>query len=181
MHIKRKAKVNISPKMYDQIVNEIEHDPLIKRSTLVIAGLLSFIAVLFGLLIWYAPMHPAKLVRTNGTVMNLNSGKTDTQGTVTTFITFSFAASDGRKVSVKAPITSKYTGYRVGDSLLVGYSPLNPNYARNLSHILPPRLSIVLWAAPFVMFFWFGVVALARHHTRQEEIFFAAEAAGIKE
>jgi len=178
MHIQHKSKVNISRNTYEQIVDEIEHDPLIRRTTIYATTLTAAICVLTGLLLWYVLLHPAKLIRTTGTVSSINSGRTDNIGTVTTFITFDFKTSDGQAKSVKAPVTNGHT-YTAGDPLSVGYSPLNPNYARNLSHIKPPRISVVLWTIPFLLLIWFGFVALFRHHARQVEIWDAAEAAKI--
>lgn len=180
MHIRHKSKVNISPSTYHQIVEEIERDPLIRRTTVYAAFLTSAICVLTGLLMWYVLLHPAKLVHTSGTVTAINSGKTDVQGTVTTFIAFDFKTADGQAKSVKAPVTNGHV-YETGDALTIGYSPLNPNYARNLSHINPPRVSVLLWTAPFIIAVWFGFVALFRHHARQMEIWDAAEAANIRE
>jgi hypothetical protein len=179
MYIKRRAKVNISKEMYEQIVRSIEHDPLIRRSTLIAAGLFAGVAILTGLMLWFVLLHPAKLVRTSGTVTSVNSGKTDALGTVTTFINFRFTPAGRAPVTVKAPVTNGHI-YTPGNTLTIGYSPLNPNYARNLSHTAPPKLSFVLWAVPPLLAFWFGVVALVRHHERQEQIYAAAEAAGVE-
>lgn len=169
-------KTNISRKYYRKIVNDIEHDPLIKLSTLSVACFMAVIAVTLGGLIWFAKASPGNLIQTSGTVTNISTGRTDDIGTMTTFITFDFTTREGEPKSVRTPT---YSGieYEVGHTIRAGYHPKNPNFARNLSDNRPPPVSIYLWAVPFLLMIWFIFLALFRYSRRQQEIWDAAEAA----
>ena len=169
-------KTNISRAYYKHLVNQIEHDPLIKHSSISVACLVAAICVLLGALIWFAKVNPGNLIQTTGTVTTISSGKTDTIGTVTTFVTFDFTTREGEQKSVRQP-AAQGLEYHQNQEIRVGYSPKNPNYARNLHDNRPPQVSLYLWAMPFVILIWFLFVALFRYHARQEEIWRAAEAA----
>lgn len=170
-------KTNISRKYYRQIVNNIEHDPLVKQSTLSVACLVAAICVLIGALVWFARTNPGNLIQTTGTVTGVSSGKTDAvHGTDTTFVTFDFTTRDGQTKSVRQPANDGVE-HQTGQDIRVGYHPKNPNYARNLADIRPHQVSLYLWAVPFLLMIWFIFVALFRYHARQEEIYRAAEAA----
>lgn len=168
-------KTNISKAYYKHLVDQIEHDPLVKHSTLSVACLLAAICVLLGSLIWFARANPGNLIKTNATVTGLSSGKTDTLGTITTFVSFDFKTREDKAVSARQPAPAGLN-YSVEEQIQVGYSPLNPNYAR-LINSRPPEVSFVLWFVPFYFMIWFIIVALFRHHARQVTIWKAAEAA----
>lgn len=176
MHTKVAPGTNISRAYYKLIVEDIEHDPLIKHSTLSVACLVAAICVLLGSLIWFAKTHPGNLIRTNGSISSISSGKTDAIGTVSTFVTFDFKTREGKDYSVRQQ-TNDGLNYSQGQSINVGYNPKNPNYARNLHDNRPSRIVLALWLVPFYLMLWFTLVALFRHHARQVEIWKAAEAA----
>lgn len=176
MHGNFAPKTNISRKYYKKIVNNIEHDPLIRRSTLSVACFIAAIAVLLGALIWFARTNPGNLIQTTGTVTGISTGKTDVIGTTTTFITFNFTTREGEQKSVRQP-ASKGLEFETGHTIRVGYHPKNPSYARNLADNRPPQISLFLWSTPFLLMIWFIFVALFRHRNRQIEIWQAAEAA----
>jgi len=180
MHGKVAPKTNISKRLYRKIVDDIEHDPLVKHSTLSAACLVAAIAVILGGLIWFARVNPGNLIQTNATVSSLSTGKTDAIGNITTFITFDFKTREGQSVSVRAPagVGEKYS---TGQDLRVGYHPANPNFALNLNDNKPPTASLLLWATPFALMLWFTLLALWRHHFRQLEIWAAAEAANAND
>ncbi len=180
MHGKLAAKTNISKAQYEHIVEDIEHDPLIKRSTLTVAAFLAAIAILLGSLIWFARSNPGNLVMTNGTVTGISSGRTDTLGNETTFVTFDFKTRQDESRTVRQPAL-KGVDYRVGQNIKIGYHPKNSNYARLLNDNRPPEASLWLWVVPFLLMIWLIFVALFRHHARQVEIWNAAEAADAKE
>lgn len=180
MHGKVAPKTNISKVQYKHIVSDIEHDALIKSSTLAIACMVAAIAVLSGVLIWFAKTNPGNLIQTTGTVTGISSGRTDHYGTETTFVTFDFVTRGGEAKSVRQP-TSDGLDYQLGQQIRVGYHPKNPNYARNLHDNRPGQMSMYLWAVPFLVMIWLIFTALFRHHARQVEIWNAAEAADIEE
>lgn len=173
-------KTNITKALYRRIVDDIEHDPLVKHSTLAAACLVAAIAVIFGGLIWYAKLNPGKLVQTTATVQGLSTGKTDAQGTITTFMIFGFKTDEGKDITVRAATTPGLS-YSLGQDIRVGYFPPNPYYARDLSDSRPPIASLLLWSLPFALMLWFTLVALWRHHFRQLEIWAAAEAADAED
>lgn len=176
MHANYAPKTNISRAYYKKVVNDIEHDPLVRHSTLSVACFMAVIAVLLGALIWFAKANPGNLIQTSGTVTGISSGKTDAIGTVTTFVTFDFTTREGEQKSVRQPAAAGLE-YHVGETIRVGYHPKNPNYARNLHDNRPPQASLWLWTVPFMLMIWFIFVALFRYRARQEEIWRAAEAA----
>lgn len=171
---------NISKAYYKHIIDNIEHDPLIRHSTVTVACLLAAISVLAGLLIWYAKFSPGNLIYTTATVTNVTSGKTDNYGKESTFITFVFNTSTGEEKAVRQ-VADDGLPYQTGQHIKIGYHPANPNYARNLNDNRPPAASLALWLVPAALVVWFSFVALFRHHKRQVEIWDAAEAAGIDE
>jgi hypothetical protein len=168
-------KTNISKVYYRRLVDQIEHDPLVRHSTLSIACMIAAMCVLLGALIWFAKANPGNLQRTEGTVKNLSTGRTSTDGTITTFVTFDFETRDNQVFSVRQAAADGLS-YQTGNQIAIGYSPLNPNYARIINS-RPPAASIVLWIVPFYIMLWFILVALFRHHSRQVLIWKAAEAA----
>jgi len=176
MHARILPKTNISKVYYKQLVDEIEHDPLIKPSTLSVVCFIAIICLLSGAIIWFAKFNPGNLIQTTATVTSISSGKTDSYGTVSTFITFDFKTRDGNSKSVRQQVSDGLT-YTLDQQIRVGYHPKNPNYARNLNDNRPDRISIILWCIPFVLMIWLTFVALFRHHARQVEIWNAAEAA----
>ena len=169
-------KTNISKAYYRHLVNVIEHDPLIRHSTLSVACLIAAICVLTGALLWFAKTNPGNLVQTDATVSSISTGKTDGFGTVSTFVTFDFKTRNGTEKQVRQQANDGLA-YSEGQRIKVGYHPRNPSYARNLHDNSPGAVSIALWCAPFVLMLWFTFVALFRHHSRQVEIWNAAEAA----
>jgi len=169
-------KTNISKAYYKQLVDKIEHDPLIKRTTISVACLVAAICVLSGSLLWFTKSNPGNLVQTNAVVTSISSSKTNGIGAVTTFITFNFKTSDGVDKSVRQPANDGLR-YTEGQNIKIGYHPSNPNYARNLNDNRPNQLSVLLWTVPFILMIWLTFVALFRHHKRQVEIWQAAEAA----
>lgn len=175
-------KTNISRVYYKHLVDQIEHDPLIKHTTLTITGMLAAICILAGALLWFAQSNPGNLVAAKAGVTGISSGKTDAFGGSTTFVTFSFDASqpapvtNSSRVSVRQPAIEGLK-YEVGQEIKVGYHPKNPNFARLLNDTRPPRLSLVFWAMPFVILIGLVFLALFRHHARQVEIWNAANAA----
>lgn len=173
-------KTNLSKAYYKHIVDNIEHDPLVKHTTLTISCMIAAICVLGGALIWYAKTNPGNLVQTSAKISNVSAGKTDSLGTVTTFISFDFATKDGQQKTVRQP-ADQALNYRVGQTIKAGYFPANPNYARNLSDNRPDLISIALWVVPFLLMIWLFFVALFRHHERQKVIWAAAEAAGAED
>lgn len=173
-------KTNISKAYYKHLVDNIEHDPLVKHSTLSVACLVAAVCVLAGALIWFAKTNPGNLIQTNATITNISTGKTDTVGTLSTFITFDFETKQGEKKSVRQQ-TLDGLNYTEGQSIKIGYHPHNPNYARNLNDNRPPAISIALWSTPFVFMIWFIFIAIFRHHQRQVVIWQAAEAADADE
>lgn len=175
-------KTNISRAYYKHLVDSIEHDPLVKHTTLTIACMLAAVCVLLGSLIWFAQTNPGNLIQTKATVTNISLGKTDTLGTMSTFVTFEFNTRE--PVSADAPSSYKVRQqvndglrYEQGQVIKVGYHPKNPNYARNLNNTSPPQISIYLWTIPFLIMLWFIFVALLRYNERQNVIWNAAEAA----
>lgn len=171
---------NISRAYYKHIIDSIEHDPLVRHSTLAVTCLIAAICVLLGSLIWFAKSNPGNLIYTTGTISHITSGKTDAYGNESTFITFDFATEQGEDKSVRQ-IANDGLVYETGQEIKVGYHPANPNYARNLHDNRPPVASALLWLFPFALIIWFIFVALFRHHKRQVEIWNAAEAAGVDE
>lgn len=180
MHANYAPKTNISKAYYQHLVDDIEHDPLIKHSTLSVVCFVALFAVLAGALIWFAKSNPGNLIQTTATVSNISSGKTDAIGTVSTFISFDFTTRDGQAKTVRQQTTDGLE-YQEGQTIRVGYHPKNPNYARNLHDNRPDPISVVLWCVPFALMIWLTFVALFRHHARQEEIYRAAEAADSDE
>lgn len=176
MHAKFAPKTNISQKQYEHLVNDIEHDPLVKHATLTVAAFMAVIAIILGGLIWFAKMSPGNLLQTTGKVTSTASGKTDALGNSTTFVIFDFNTRDGEVKTVRQPALAGLD-YQVGQDMKIGYHPKNPNYARLLNDTRPPEISLWLWAVPFVIMVWFIFLALFRHHSRQIEIWNAAEAA----
>lgn len=175
-------KTNVSRAYYRHIVNSIEHDPLIRHTTLTVACLISAICILIGSLIWYAQFNPGNLVFTSAKVTGISSGKIDTQGNTSTFVTFSFQTRghDPKQYSVRQ-VANTAIKYSENQNIRIGYHPKNPNYARDLSNTSLPFISIVLWSVPFLIMVWFIFVALIRYIKRQVLIWEAAEAANIDE
>ncbi len=174
-------KTNISKAYYKHLVDSIEHEPLIKHTTLSVACFVAAIVVLLGGLIWFAKSNPGNLIQTNAVVTGISSGKTDAIGTVTTFITFEFGECDmpdntPKPCSVRQPALEGMS-YTVGQNIKVGYHPKNHHYARLFNDNRPPKAAIALWTVPFIIMIWLTFVALFRHHARQVEIWNAAEAA----
>lgn len=180
MHANYAPKTNISKAYYRHLIEDIEHDPLIRHSTISVACLIAAICVLTGALLWFAKSNPGNLIQTNAVVSGISSGKTDSIGTVSTFITFDFTTRDGQDKSVRQ-LANDGLDYSMGQSIKVGYHPKNPNFARNLNDNRPPRTAVTLWIVPLVLLVWFTFVALFRHHARQMEIWEAAEAADAEE
>lgn len=182
MQAKVYPKTNISKVYYQHLVDQIEHDPLIKHTTLTVAGMLAAICILSGALLWYIQSNPGNLIQSTAKVTGISSGKTDTLGNTTTFISFEFDSKDPAPVSnathlsVRQPAI-KGLEYAEGQQVKVGYHPKNPNFARLLNDTRPPRLSVAFWAVPVVILIWLVFVALFRHHARQVRIWDAAEAA----
>jgi hypothetical protein len=180
MHANFAPGTNISKAYYKLVVDKIEHDPLIKHSTFSVVCLVAAISVLTGALMWFSKTNPGNLIQTQGTITSISSGKTDTVGTITTFVSFSFNTSDGKPVEVRQP-AAEGLAYETGQVIPVGYFPKNPNFARNLSDKRPPAIALALWLIPFALMIWLGFLALFRHHARQVEIWEAAEAADSDE
>jgi len=180
MYSKPYPKTNISRAYYKHLIDSIEHDPLVRHSTMTIACMIATICILLGGLIWFAKSNPGNLVQTNGTVQSISTDKTDSIGTISTFITFGFTTRDGEQKSVRQQTNDGLT-YNNGQSIKIGYHPRNPNYARNLHDNRPPLPAIALWTIPFLLMIWFVFVALFRHRKRQEIIWEAAEAANAEE
>jgi|GEM_PF-2215630 len=180
MHARIMPKTNISKVYYKQLVDEIEHDPLIKPSTLSVVCFIAVICLLGGAIIWFAKFNPGNLIQTTAAVTSISSGKTDLYGTVSTFITFDFKTRDGSSKSVRQQVSDGLT-YTLDQQINVGYHPKNPNYARNLNDNRPDRISILLWIVPLILASWLGFVALLRYHARQVEIWNAADAAEVDE
>lgn len=178
MNHKVGKKTNISKRQYRKIVSEIEHDSLIKRSTLSVAAFVAVASILTGTLMWYAQISPGNLVRATGTVTGISSGLADAKGTVNNYITFDFRTKGGQERTVRS-ITNDGLSYSVGQEISIGYHPLNPNYARNLHNDRPPVASYYLWSLPFVLMVWFAGLAIVRFRMRQEDIWNAAEAADV--
>lgn len=170
------SKTNISKAYYKHLVDTIEHDPLVRHTTMTVGCMLAAIAILLGSIIWFAQSNPGNLIQTTGKVTNISSGKTDTTGTISTFITFDFKTREGEGKSVRQ-VTNDGLAYSLDQSIRVGYHPKNPNYARNLHNTQPPLISLGLWSVPFILMIWFLFIALFRHHQRQQVIWAAAEAA----
>jgi hypothetical protein len=168
-------KTNISKAYYHHLIDNIEHDPLVKHSTLSIACLLAAICVLLGSLIWFAKVNPGNLIKTDAVVTNISSGRTDSVGTITSFVSFDFKTRDNIAVSARQP-APKGIFYEKDQEIVVGYNPINPNFAR-LNDDRVPIISYFLWFIPFYLMIWFIIVALFRHHSRQLLIWKAAEAA----
>jgi hypothetical protein len=179
MHSRIKPLTNISKDQYEHLVDEVEHDPLIRHSTLTVLCLIAAISLLSGGIIWFSKTNPGNLVRSRAKITYISSGPTDNKGTITTFVTFNFKDHKDQAYMVRQP----YSGPKleVNDTLSVGYNPLNPRYARVLSDINPPLSSYMLWTLPFVMMLGTLLLALYRHHERQLEIWQAAEAADATE
>lgn len=172
-------KTNISRAYYKRLVNNIEHDPLIKHSTVTIAGMIAAISILLGSLIWYAQFNPGNLIYTNAKVITVSNGRTDSNSSQTRdFVTFEFntKGNDSKTYKVRQ-IANVGLSYKEGQIIKIGYHPKNPNFARNLSDTRPPYISIALWSVPFFILLWFMFVALIRYAKRQELIWAAAEAA----
>lgn len=180
MHARVAPKTNISKAYYQTLVDDIEHDPLIKHTTLSVACLVAAICVLSGAIIWFAKLNPGNLVQTSARITTINTGKTGSTGTVSTFITFDFTARGNQQKSVRQQVSNGLE-YKEGQSIKIGYHPKNPNYARNLNDNRPPDVSVVLWCVPFALMIWLTLLALFRHHARQVEIWQAAEAAEAEE
>lgn len=180
MHGNFAPKTNISRKYYKKIVDDIEHDPLIRHTTLSVACFFAVIAVLLGGLLWFAKANPGNLIQTTGTVTNISTGRTDAIGTITTFVTFDLTTRDGKQVSVRTQAAPGIE-YEVGHTIRAGYHPKNPHYARNLSDNRPPQVSVYLWTVPFLIMIWCIFLALFRYSKRQQEIWAAAEAANSDE
>lgn len=180
MYSRPHPKTNISRAYYKHLVDTIEHDPLVRHTTMAVGCMLAVVAILLGCILWFAQSNPGNLIQTGGTITNISSGKTDTTGTVSTFITFDFATREGEKKSVRQ-VTNDGLSYSLDQSIRIGYHPKNPNYARNLHNNQPPMLSLALWAIPFILMIWFLFIALFRHHQRQQIIWTAAEAANSDE
>ncbi len=179
-------KTNVSKAYYKRLVSNIEHDPLVKHTTLTIACMFAAIFVLLGALVWFAKANPGNLIQTEATITGISSGKTDAIGTISTFITFEFNSQ--RSTSPDSPSHSSVRqqvkdglSYSEGQKIRIGYHPKNPNYARNLNDNRPPQLSIFLWSVPFLIMIWFIFVALFRYNTRQNLIWAAAEAADAED
>lgn len=175
MNARIAPKTNISKAYYKHLVDSVEHDPLVRHSTLSVACLIAAMCVLLGCLMWFARANPGNLIKTDAYVTNLSSGRTDSLGTITTFVSFDFTTRDNKPISARQPAPEGLS-YKINDSINVGYSPKNPNYARLLDN-RPPTASIMLWFVPFYLMIWFIIVALFRHHARQVLIWKAAEAA----
>lgn len=173
-------KTNISKAYYKHLIDNIEHDPLVRHSTITVACLLAAISIFAGLLVWFTKSNPGNLLYTTGTISNVTSGKIDDYGNESTFITFDFQTRHGESKSVRQIANDGLT-YQNEQQIKIGYHPANPNYARNLNDNRPPTASLLLWLTPFAMIIWFSFVALFRHHKRQVDIWDAAEAAGIDE
>lgn len=169
-------KTNLSKAYYRHMVNNIEHDPLVKHSTLTIACMFAAMCVLAGALIWFAKTNPGNLISTKATVTNISYGRTHTTNDETTFIIFDFKTRSGESKSVRQQAHDGLK-YETGQTIRVGYHPRNPNYARNLHDNRPPQASIYLWVVPFAIMLWFIFVALLRYDKRQRLIWAAAEAA----
>ncbi len=179
MHSKVMPRTNISKAYYQYLVNDIEHDPLVKRTTLMAVCFLSAISIFAGSLAWFARTHPGNLVRTSATVSYLSSGRTDNIGSVSTFATFNFETKDGVVYRVRQQVENQQLA--LNQKITVGYSPLNPAYARILTDNSLPVISFSLWVLPFAMMAGLMILALFRHHKRQVEIWQAAEAANVSE
>lgn len=176
MHANYAPKTNISRQYYKKVVDDIEHDPLIRFSTITVSAFIAVIAILTGGLIWFAKANPGNLIQTSGTVTNISTGRVDDVGTETTFVTFDFTTRQGEQRSVRQPAATGIE-YHNGQQIRIGYHPKNANYARNLSDNRPPQLSLWLWVVPFLIMIGLTFIALFRHHARQVEIWNAAEAA----
>lgn len=169
-------KTNLSRAYYKHLVDNIEHDPLVRHTTMTVACMIAAMCVLTGALVWFAKSNPGNLIQTSSVVTNVSTGKTDTVGTMTTFVTFDFETRDGQAKSVRQPANDGLS-YKEGQEIKTGYHPANPNFARNLHDNRPPAISLALWMVPFVMMIWFSFVALFRYNARQNLIWAAAEAA----
>ncbi len=180
MYAKPYPKTNISRAYYKHLVDTIEHDPLVKHSTMAVCCLLAAISILLGGLVWFANANPGNLIQTQGTVASISNGKTDSIGTVSTFITFDFTTREGEQKSVRQ-ITDDHLTYSSGQIIKIGYHPNNPNYARNLHDNRPPLVSQALWTVPFIIMIGLIFVALFRYAKRQQIIWEAAEAANSDE
>lgn len=180
MHAHYAPKTNISKAYYKHVVDQIEHDPLVKHSTFAVVCLIAASCILAGGLLWFAKTTPGNLVRTPATVRTVSEGRTDNIGTVSTFVSFDFVTKDGDSKTVRQQ-TNDGLLYQSGQSIIIGYHPKNPNYARNLTDNRPPVTAIVLWLVPIGMFIWLGFIAAFRFHARQVEIWNAAEAADADE
>lgn len=169
-------KTNISKTYYKHLVDNIEHDPLVRHSTLTVACMIAAISVLLGTLIWFAKANPGNLIQSKGTITSISTGKVDDIGTIGTFVLFDFKTKDNQQISARQPANDGLE-YKVGQEINVGYHPRNPNYVRNLNDNTPPQISFFLWFAPFVLMIWFIFVAGIRYTNRQRLIWDAAEAA----
>lgn len=176
MYTKPHPKTNISRAYYRYLIDRIEHDPLVRHTTMTVACMVAAICILLGGLIWYAKSNPGNLIQTHATISNISTGKTDSIGTISTFITFDFQTRNGEEKSVRQQANDGLA-YTEGQAIKAGYHPHNPNFARNLHDNRPPLISQALWVMPFVLMIWFVFVALFRYRTRQEIIWAAAEAA----
>lgn len=180
MYARPQPKTNISRAYYKHLVDSIEHDPLVRHTTMAVGCMIAVIAILLGCIIWFARSNPGNLIQTNGQVSGISSGKTDTTGKVSTFITFDFTTREGDQKSVRQRVNDGLV-YSEGQQIKVGYHPLNPHYARNLHNNQPPLVSLALWVVPFILMIWFIFIALFRHHDRQRIIWQAAEAANVED
>lgn len=178
-HHKIHPKTNISRAYYKHLINTIEHDPLVRHTTLTIACMCAAMCVLLGTLLWYAKSNPGNLVQAQATITNVSSD-THQVARALNFITFTFNTRAGEQKSVRQQVLPN-TEYAQGQTIRIGYHPKNPNFARNLSDIPPPTASLYLWATPFVLMVWFTIVALFRYEKRQQIIWDAAEAADVNE
>lgn len=172
-------KTNISKAYYRHLVDSIEHDPLVRHSTITIAGMVAAICILLGCLIWYSGFNPGNLIQTKAKVVSVSNGRTDANSLLTSdFVTFEFNTKGKDEQTYKVrQIANPGTSYQKDQIINIGYHPKNPNYARNLSDTRVPFISIVLWTFPFIIMLWFILVALLRYIKRQELIWQAAEAA----
>lgn len=171
-------KTNLSKAYYRHLVNNIEHDPLVRHSTLVIACMIAAICILLGVLMWFAKINPGNLITTGATITHISQGKTHSANDTTTFVIFDFKTREGEQKTVRQQVKDGLT-YEQDQTIRVGYHPKNPNYARILHDNRPPQAALYLWAVPFAIMLWFVFVALLRYQKRQRLIWAAAEAADI--
>lgn len=138
------------------------------------------INVLIGTMIWFAQFNPGNLIQTTGTVNVATANPNAPSNLKSTFVVFNFDTKDHQTYTVRQA-TANSQQYTEGQTIKIGYSPKNPNYARILDNTNPSNLSIILWLTPALIVPWFILVALLRYHSRQELIWDAAEAADIND